>query len=301
MRRRELARLLTRLERASTDESLQLLAATGTPEPPPVVAFTGPPGAGKSSLLAALARERLQRSAEHRIGVLAVDPSSPVGGGSLLGDRIRMEALGAHPRLYIRSVGSRGGSDGLAERTPEFLSAMAGHGFDELMLETVGSGQGDTGVRALADTLVLVLTPHSGDAIQAMKAGIAELADIYVVNKADLDGAARMRDDLESVLALSPREGWQPPVLLHRQHDPQDSARLSELLDRHRAQPGAASAARRRRERTRHWLRALLRRRAEEWLDQQPDARFEQAPLELARQLLDPAAPWPGEDGPGTA
>lgn len=293
MRRRELARLLTRLERATTDESLELLAGAGAPELPPVVAFTGPPGAGKSSLVAALASERLQRSAEHRIGVLAVDPSSPLGGGSLLGDRIRMEALGAHPRLYIRSVGSRGGRDGLAERTPEFLTAMAQHGFDELMLETVGSGQGDTGVRALADTLVLVLTPHSGDAIQAMKAGIAELADIYLVSKADLGGASRMRDDLESVLALRPRPGWLPPVLLHRHDDPQDSARLSELLDRHRALAGAAGAAQRQRERTRYWLRALLLRRAEEWLDRQSDAQLERAPLELARRLLDPAATWP--------
>ena len=300
MRRRELARLLTRLERATTDESLQLLAGANAPALPPVVAFTGPPGAGKSSLVAALARERLQRSAEHRIGVLAVDPSSPLGGGSLLGDRIRMEALGAHPRLYIRSVGSRGGRDGLAERTSEFLTAMAQHGFDELMLETVGSGQGDTGVRALADTLVLVLTPHSGDAIQAMKAGIAELADIYVVSKADLDGAMRMRDDLESVLALRPRADWQPPVLLHRQNTPDDSARLSQLLDRHRALPGRATGTQRRYERTRYWLRALLHRRADEWLDRQPPEQIEQTPLTVARRVLDRVTPWPADDGSDT-
>src|SRR5690606_35670836 len=151
------------------------------------IGVTGPPGAGKSTLIAALTRYRLKRAG--CIAIIAIDPSSPNTHGSILGDRIRMDCLVDDSRVYIRSLASRSANDGLTENLPEILGVLDDFGFDEIILETVGVGQSEFAVRDLVDVELLVMAPGAGDQIQAMKAGIVETADICIVNKADQPGA----------------------------------------------------------------------------------------------------------------
>jgi LAO/AO transport system kinase len=164
------------------------------------VGFTGPPGAGKSSLVAAVATS--YRAADEHVGVVAVDPTSPYSGGALLGDRIRMNDIATDPGIFIRSMATRGSLGGLATTTKEVVDLMDAFGFDRVLIETVGVGQTELEITAAADTVVVVLVPESGDAIQAMKAGLMEIADIFVVNKADRPGAARLVKELRQALHL---------------------------------------------------------------------------------------------------
>jgi LAO/AO transport system kinase len=167
------------------------------------VGLTGPPGAGKSSLLAALASA--YRRQGDRVGVVAVDPTSPYSGGALLGDRIRMNDLATDSGIFIRSMASRGSLGGLATTTKEVLDLMDRFGFEHVLVETVGVGQTELEITSAVDTVVVVLVPESGDSIQAMKAGLMEIADIFVVNKADRPGAARLVKEIRQALHL--REG----------------------------------------------------------------------------------------------
>lgn len=167
------------------------------------VGLTGPPGAGKSSLVAALTRA--YRDLSEEVGVVAVDPTSPYSGGALLGDRIRMNDLATDPGIFIRSMATRGSLGGLATTTKEVLDLMDAFGFQRVIVETVGVGQTELEITGAADTVVVILVPESGDAIQAMKAGLMEIADIFVVNKADRPGADGLVSDLK--LALHLREG----------------------------------------------------------------------------------------------
>jgi len=164
------------------------------------VGFTGPPGAGKSSLLAGAAA--VYRARSERLGVVAVDPTSPYSGGALLGDRIRMSDLATDPGMFIRSMASRGSLGGLATTTKEVLDLMDAFGFDRILVETVGVGQTELEITSAADTVVVVLVPESGDAIQAMKAGLMEIADVFLVNKADRPGAARLAKEIKQSLHL---------------------------------------------------------------------------------------------------
>jgi LAO/AO transport system kinase len=175
------------------------------------IGFSGPPGAGKSSLIAAWAQERLRKS--RTVGVLAVDPSSPNSGGSLLGDRIRMDNVTDQAAFFVRSVPSRSAHDGLCPNAAALLDELEAAGFDDVVLETVGVGQAEYAARALVDTFIVVFDPQSGDAVQAMKAGILEVADILVVNKADLPAAKRMVSELDGVIALRAASQWRPPVI----------------------------------------------------------------------------------------
>lgn len=158
------------------------------------IGITGPPGAGKSTLTSALALQ--YRADDLRVGILAVDPTSPYSGGALLGDRIRMNELGAEPGIFIRSMASRGSLGGLAAASREAADLMDAFGFDRILVETVGVGQSELAIAGSADTTVVVLVPESGDGIQAMKAGLMEVADIFVVNKSDRPGADRMVKEL---------------------------------------------------------------------------------------------------------
>lgn len=231
------------------------------------IGLTGPPGVGKSSLAGRLGVLRTTRAS---VGVLAIDPSSPTTGGALLGDRIRMDELLGIERLFVRSLASRGASDGLARNMPELLAAMDAAGFDEVLLETVGVGQVEHSVREQVDTLVLVTVPGAGDAVQAMKAGVMELADVIVVNKADLPGAAQVVGDLRRVLEFRAdrHAGWRPAVLATSTGDPSTVQALSDEIDRHRAWAASrGEAASRGLQRHRYRLRSLIERMARETLD----------------------------------
>lgn len=164
------------------------------------VGLTGPPGAGKSSLVAHMASA--YRGREERVGVVAVDPTSPYSGGALLGDRIRMNELATDPGMFIRSMATRGSLGGLAVATKEVLDLIDAFGYERLLVETVGVGQTELEITAAADTVVVVLVPESGDGIQAMKAGLMEIADVFVVNKADRPGADRLVKEIRQAMHL---------------------------------------------------------------------------------------------------
>jgi len=209
---RALARAATVVENraAGSDELLrELFPHTGRAT---VVGITGAPGSGKSTLTSTLVTQL--RSAGHRVGVLAVDPSSPFTGGAILGDRIRMLQHGADPDVFIRSMATRGALGGLAATTADLTLLLDAAGYDWILVETVGVGQDETEIVRLADVTVVVLVPNLGDDIQALKAGILEIADLYVINKSDLDGADKLEREIQSMLALAtPRENWTPPIL----------------------------------------------------------------------------------------
>ena len=278
-----LGRALTRMANASTAERARAAPREAPRQVARRIGITGAPGAGKSTLVGHLALERLSKG---RLGVLAVDPSSPKSGGAILGDRVRMDDLERSTELYIRSLGSRRTCDGLADNLPEMLDIMDEFGFDEVLLETVGIGQAEYAVRAQVDTLVLVLLPDSGDTVQAMKAGIMEMADIFVVHKSDLPGAQRMAADVRRIAAMARRapHAWVEPILLSCAQQQDSVQALSDAIDRHQAwqaeQPHERAAQRARRGRYR--LRRLLERRVAQFVAQQDDAFFE-APL--ARQF----------------
>ena len=164
------------------------------------IGLTGPPGAGKSTLTERLIREF--RDAGQRVGVIAVDPTSPFTGGALLGDRIRMESASLDPEVFIRSMATRGSRGGLATTTEEVADLLEAFGFERILIETVGVGQTELDIAASAETTVLVLVPESGDGIQTLKAGVMEIADIYLINKSDRPGADKLRHEIETMLAI---------------------------------------------------------------------------------------------------
>lgn len=214
--RRPLARAITAVEdrdpsvgRGLAGRALRRRSGPGAPQ---VVGVTGPPGAGKSTFVDALVR--VARAEGHTVGVVAVDPSSPFSGGAILGDRVRMEAHTGDDGVFVRSVSSRGHLGGLSGATAEVVDLFDLAGYDLVVVETVGVGQSELAVMEVADTVVLVTTPESGDAVQAMKAGLLEVADVFVVNKADRPGAGRIARDLAQMVALGglPPDAWTPPV-----------------------------------------------------------------------------------------
>ncbi len=170
-----------------------------------VVGITGSPGAGKSSLVDRLAA--LYRRREERVGIVAVDPSSPFSGGAILGDRIRMQTLGLDPGVFIRSMATRGNLGGLARATVDAVAILDAAGFGKIIVETVGVGQDEVEIVKAADVSVVVLVPGMGDDIQAIKAGIMEIGDVFVINKADRDGVLRTEKELEALLSLATQAG----------------------------------------------------------------------------------------------
>jgi len=177
-----------------------------------VVGITGAPGAGKSSLVDKLAA--VYRKRGERVGIVAVDPSSPFSGGAILGDRIRMQALGLDKGVFIRSMATRGNLGGLARATVDAVAILDAAGYTKILVETVGVGQDEVEIVKTADVCVVVLVPGMGDDVQTMKAGIMEIGDVFVINKADREGVLRTQKELESLLAISAREDeWQPPIV----------------------------------------------------------------------------------------
>lgn len=278
--RRALSRAITRAARAAVADVLRSPDRGGETRAR-TVGVTGAPGSGKSTLVSRLAPFRLERSAT--LGIVAIDPSSPRTQGSVLGDRIRMEALGDEPRVFIRSLPSRRAHDGLTDNLPEVLAAFDAFGFGEVIVETVGVGQTEYGVRALVDVEILVLTPGAGDYVQAMKAGIIETADLFVINKADLPGADRLETELSSVLR---HRGAVPPLIRVAHGDEASvvafSRVLDELLDRAKQRDRRETLASRQRFR----VQSLMQRRLEEALAAM-DAQTWQRPLgDIYRQVL---------------
>jgi LAO/AO transport system kinase len=210
---RAVARLISLVE----DESPLLREVTAALVPHTgharVVGITGSPGVGKSTSTSALVGQLRQDG--RRVGVLAVDPSSPFSGGALLGDRVRMQDHALDPEVYIRSMASRGHLGGLAWSTPQAIRVLDAAGCEVVLVETVGVGQSEVEIAGLADTTLVLLAPGMGDGIQAAKAGILEIGDVYVVNKADREGADTLRRELRSMLALAdrPEGAWRPPIV----------------------------------------------------------------------------------------
>ena len=214
-----------------------------------VIGITGSPGVGKSTSTNALVTELRKR--DKRVGVLAVDPSSPFSGGALLGDRVRMQDHALDRDVYIRSMASRGHLGGLAWSTPQALRVLDAAGCDVILIETVGVGQSEVEIAGLADTTLVLLAPGMGDGIQAAKAGILEIGDIYVINKADRDGADQVRRDLRGMLALGerPEGSWKPPIIKTVAQSGEGVAEVVEALDLHRAHLESSGEMERRRTR----------------------------------------------------
>jgi LAO/AO transport system kinase len=228
-----LAKLVTLVENREPETAEVMSRLHGRGLATQVIGVTGPPGAGKSTLLDRLI-EALRRS-DRRVGVIAVDPSSPFSGGAVLGDRIRMQSHFLDDGVFIRSLSARGNVGGLARAARNVARLMAAFGQDAVIVETVGVGQNEFDIMRLADTVVVVLVPEAGDTVQAMKAGLLEIADVFVVNKADREGAARMKSELELMLQLRPAVGWEVPVLLTVATDGQGVDAVVETIARHHA------------------------------------------------------------------
>jgi LAO/AO transport system kinase len=231
--RRALARAITLVENDDPEgwalvREVYPRTGTGT-----VLGFTGPPGVGKSTLLAALTK--FERARDQTVSVLSIDPSSPFTKGALLGDRIRLSEHFLDPGVYIRSMANRGALGGLSEATLQAALLMDASGRDLIFLETVGVGQAEVDIIDHADTVVLVLMPGSGDSIQALKAGVMEIPDIIVVNKADHPLTDTMIREIKGVLALGPREGWQVPIVRTEAVRNRGIEELAEKLAEHRA------------------------------------------------------------------
>ncbi len=242
--RRSLSRLLTAVENRTPLAEAALRRLYPMAGRAQLIGITGPPGAGKSTLVAALIAEL--RQAGRPVAVVAVDPSSPITGGAVLGDRVRMQAYATDDGVFIRSMASRGHAGGLSSATTAAAAVFDAIGFDVVLIETVGAGQSEVEVAATADTTVVVEAPDMGDEIQAIKAGLLEVADIVVVNKGDRPGAHRTASQLQAMLAGTPRQALpgptpkHPEVLVTTAATGQGVAELLAAIDRHRSVARAA-------------------------------------------------------------
>lgn len=226
---RSLARCISLVENDSI-ESFQLLSSI-TPNPSiPVIGVTGPPGAGKSTLVNAVIHELSRQKADCKVAVLAVDPTSPFTSGSLLGDRLRMTGHFNNPNVYIRSLATRGHLGGLSARTIEVVDLMRAAPFDYIFVETVGVGQSEVEIVSLADFTVVVLVPEAGDEIQTIKSGIMEIADLFVVNKSDREGADAMVSNLKQTL-MERMSSTDIPVLKTAAQEGKGIVELTEALE----------------------------------------------------------------------
>jgi len=283
---RALARAITLVERR--DPSIRRLEEMLRQDArvPGVVGFTGAPGTGKSTLVDSVVA--LLRKNGQSVAVLATDPNSPFTGGAILGDRIRMQRHALDAKVFIRSMGARGHLGGLSLATREAIRLLGAFGFDEVILETVGVGQSELEVAAMADTTIVVLTPNLGDSVQMIKAGILEIADVFDVNKADLDGHTRVMTELRAMLSLAPKAGWKPPILATVASRQEGIEQLWDAVlahRRHLEKSGQAQALteQRLRDETAEVAAELARRRAREALDADP---------ELAKRLFDDRTPY---------
>jgi LAO/AO transport system ATPase len=282
------ARLMTLLEN-DPEKQAEFLRKTGFPSGPRLVlGITGAPGCGKSTLVDALLAAFRSLHPDARIGVIAIDPSSPFTGGAILADRVRMMRHAEDPAIFVRSMASRGHLGGLALGVGGVLSVMAWMGFDIVLIETVGVGQSEVDIVRTADEVAVVLAPGNGDSLQLLKAGLMEIGGLIVVNKADKDGAEALRDGVLAMLELADTTRHREVLLVSAT----ENRGVTELASRFESL-GSANSHRRsaetRREKARQLLLQLATRRLEHSLENHPRIREE-----LARRIEDPSGSWTG-------
>ncbi len=290
---RALARAISLVETGSErGEELvrELRARTGKAR---ILGITGAPGSGKSTLTDGLIAALRERGS--RVGVVAVDPTSPFSGGAILGDRIRMTRWHDDPDVFIRSMATRGHLGGLAAATLQVLTVLDAAGYDALLVETVGVGQSEVDIVGVADTTVLVLTPNAGDAVQTFKAGIMEIADIFCVNKFDLPGGDRLKREIRAALQLGafPEGSWIPPVLEAVASRGEGTAQVLDRAEAHRAHLASAGTLELlRRRRVRFEILAIIGEQLRRALGAREDEAVEAVmaglttPREVVRRLL---------------
>jgi LAO/AO transport system kinase len=288
--KRALARAISLVENRDPDGDrlvAELFPRTGGAR---IVGLTGPPGVGKSTLIGAICTEL--RKAEREVGVLSIDPSSPFTHGAVLGDRIRLSDHFLDPGIFIRSMATRGSLGGLAEAALQAALLMDASGKDDILLETVGVGQGEIDIVDHADTIVLALMPGSGDSIQALKAGVMEIPDVICVNKADHPLANTMIREVKSVLALGPDRDWKVPVVRTEASKGEGIAELLEAIDAHGtliAEAGTLADRRARNLRAEVLGIAAARMRRELEQRAESDPRWSELLERVVRREIDPA------------
>jgi GTPase len=286
-RARAIGRLVSLVE---SDRDLPALMALLAPDTgrARVIGLTGPPGVGKSTTVAGLVTALRDRG--ERVAVLAVDPSSPFSGGALLGDRVRMQQHALDPGVFIRSMATRGHLGGLAVAAPQTIRVLDAAGFDTVLVETVGVGQSEVDVAGQVDVTVVLLAPGMGDGIQAAKAGVLEIGDLFVVNKADRDGAHAVVRELRNMVALAPRtpEDWKPPVLTTSAVDGTGIVELLAELDRFGEHAlGSGLLGRRRVDRARREVESLVLARLRATLPTRGNGGLDGLATEVAAGRLD--------------
>ncbi len=283
--RRALARVISKIEREDPETPSIVAEIYPKSGSAPTVGFTGPPGVGKSSIIAKLVE--LYRKEDRRVGVVSVDPSSPFSKGAILGDRIRLSDHFLDPGVFIRSMGSRGHLGGLAGGSRLAAMAMEAAGMDVVLYETVGVGQGEVEVASAADTVVLALQPGAGDAVQALKAGVMEIADVFCINKADHPRAKGAASEVRSILEIGQEldpDPWFPPIVMTRGDTGEGVEELKEAIQRHRVYLEESGKLEERR-------RAALKKFVVEWatdrLEREMRGRLEREDTETMDKVYD--------------
>ncbi len=254
-----------------------------------ILGLTGSPGSGKSTLTNQLARRLLEMG--QRVGILAVDPTSPFSGGAILGDRIRMGRIAPDPSIFIRSMATRGALGGLARATQDAIDLLDAAGFDTVIVETVGVGQDEVDVVSCVHTCAVVLVPGLGDEIQAIKAGIMEVADLFIINKADREGVEQVEQEIEAMKSLSPPKPWDPPVCRAVATEGIGIAEMLELVREHGAWlRGGGGLERKARERAKLRFDSLLAEEASRRVKARAGHRVQALIEAIAKRELDPYA-----------
>ncbi|MBI2821733.1 MAG: methylmalonyl Co-A mutase-associated GTPase MeaB [Acidobacteria bacterium] len=286
-RPRAIARAITAVENATPQAAPLLKALFPHSGRAWVVGVTGAPGTGKSSLVDRLAE--YYRARQARVGIIAIDPTSPFSGGAILGDRIRMQAHSSDPGIFIRSMATRGRLGGLSSATDDVALILDAAGFEIILIETVGVGQDEVDIVRTASLTLVVVVPGMGDEIQNLKAGMMEIGDIFVLNKADRDGAARTEQDLQLLLATSLRaDGWKPPLVKTIATENAGVAELAAAMEQFRTYGGAAMQQRRLEKEQRKLMALLLRRLGEKIEPLVTEARLRRHAADICQRRRDP-------------
>jgi GTPase len=287
---RAVARAISKVEDGSADASTLMKEVFPRTGRSLVIGITGAPGAGKSTLVDKLAG--FYRKQGERVGIIAVDPSSPFSGGAILGDRIRMQTLSLDKSVFIRSMATRGNLGGLARGTVDAVAILDAAGYQKILVETVGVGQDEVEIVKTADVCVVVLVPGMGDDVQTMKAGIMEIGDVFVINKADREGVLRTEKELQALLTLAVREEeWQSPIIKTVATENQGIADLAEAIEQRRAFQMTPTASSERRQAIARWrILELLREQllAEALRGDSANERLEKLAAEVAAKQRDP-------------